>query len=46
MSIDPYDRTAVILLLRNAAAHIANGITNDQIHTDLWNLSDHLESTD
>ncbi|MGP5014184.1 hypothetical protein ACTXJX_10220 [Glutamicibacter ardleyensis] len=27
--IDPYDRNAVILLLRQAAAHVANGITND-----------------
>lgn len=44
--IDPYDRNAVILLLRQAAAHVANGITNNQIHTELWKLSDHLEQED
>ncbi|WP_443442761.1 hypothetical protein [Glutamicibacter ardleyensis] len=44
--IDPYDRNAVILLLRQAAAHVANGITSNQIHSELWQLSDHLESTD
>ena len=44
--IDPYDRTAVVLLLRRTADHIAQGISSTEIHTNLHQLSDHLEQED
>ncbi|WP_431710706.1 hypothetical protein [Glutamicibacter uratoxydans] len=44
--IDPYDRNAVILLLRTAAAHVSDGIPNHTLHSQLWQLSDHLEQED
>lgn len=44
--IDPYDRTAVVLLLRRSADHIAQGIKNDEIHSDMHQLADFLEQED
>lgn len=44
--IDPYNRDQVIKLLRRSADHIAHGITNSQLHTDLHQLADHLEQED
>lgn len=44
--INPYDREAVILLLRQAADHIIQGVKNPQIHSDIHLLADHLEQED
>ncbi len=44
--IDPFDREAVIKLLRRAADHIAQGVPSPTIHTDLHQLADHLEQGD
>ena len=45
-AIDPYNREQVIKLLRRSADHIAQGITNNQLHTDIHSLADHLEQED
>lgn len=44
--IDPYNREQVIKLLRRSADHIAQGIPNNQLHTDIHFLADHLEQED
>ncbi|MGP5032149.1 hypothetical protein ACTXJG_12050 [Glutamicibacter arilaitensis] len=46
MTIDPYDREAVINLLRRAGDHIAQGVRSNAIHTEISNLADHLEQED
>lgn len=44
--IDPYNRSDVIKLLRQAADHIIQGVKNPQIHSDIHLLADHLETGD
>lgn len=44
--INPYDRSAVIKLLRQAADHTAQGHVSIAICADLHNLADHLEQED
>ncbi|MGP5599918.1 hypothetical protein ACTXPG_14220 [Glutamicibacter arilaitensis] len=44
--IDPTSSEQVVNLLRRAADHIAQGIKNPQIHTDLHLLADIAESQD
>lgn len=46
MTINPYDRTAVVLLLRRSADHIAQGVTNTELHSDIHQLADFLEQED
>lgn len=44
--IDPTSSEQVVNLLRRAADHIAQGIKNPQIHTDLHALADIAEQED
>ena len=44
--IDPNSSEQVVNLLRRAADHIAQGIKNPQIHTDLHALADIAEQED
>lgn len=46
MSINPNSTEQVVSLLRRAADHIAQGIKNDEIHSDLHLLADIAESQD
>lgn len=46
MAIDPTSAEQIVSLLRQAADHIAQGIRNPQIHTDLHLLADIAEHED
>jgi len=44
--IDPTSSEQIVTLLRRAADHIAQGIKNPEIHSDLHLLADIAESQD